>query len=292
MRNHLFLLSCCLLCFGCAQKNIIDTEPPAEHQNWASERLERLTAPQSWSSLIGLHWLSEGRQTMGADDHMDIIIKTGPSSLGVWSRVGDTITFYPDSTIKVYLDQQRFTGGTIALNTDLLTAESLMWTIIKRDTMIGVRMWDTLHPARQSIAGIPAFPYQPDWKMEVAVTTPVSPREVMLDNVLGMSISFAVQGVIDFEVDGERVELIAIDGGPDQLFIIFEDLTTSSETYGGGRYLYCARPDSHGLTLLDFNKAINPPCAFTGYATCLLPPKQNFIPIHVRAGEMAPGEHY
>jgi len=125
---------------------------------------------------------------------------------------------------------------------------------------------------------------QPEWRLEARLEQPPLPKQIAITNVLGQTSQEPSPGEVVFTVNGQEYRLDALEEG-EELFIIFADKTNGTDTYGAGRYLYMPKPDASGKTYIDFNKAYTPPCAFTGFATCPLPPKQNFLSIAVPAGE-------
>ncbi|MCC9134905.1 DUF1684 domain-containing protein [Pontibacter silvestris] len=123
-----------------------------------------------------------------------------------------------------------------------------------------------------------------EWSIPARLDEPALPRTVQLTDVLGQTKTEASKGTLVFSFKGQEYHLEATDGG-NQLFVIFADKTNGTETYGAGRFLYVDKPGWDGKTVLDFNKEINPLCAFTAFATCPLPPKDNMLPLTITAGE-------
>jgi hypothetical protein len=163
---------------------------------------------------------------------------------------------------------------------------SLSFYVIRRADELAVRIKDDRSPARASFTGIEYFPIDPRWRFEARFQPHDPPRSERVPTVVGMEETYQVPGTLAFEFDGvtHRIDAFYEDGETD-LFIIFGDLTNRSDTYGGGRYMYARPPDDRGIVLVDFNRAYNPPCVFTPFATCALPPPQNKLPIRVEAGE-------
>lgn len=277
--------------------NSDDQEYTNEIDIWRTNRLSALTQPRSWTSLVGLTWLEEGDNTFGSGSNLDIKLSTSaPESIGVWTVDGDSVELLVDQGVDVrLLDGSEFQSGRIRTDgdgqADVFHLGSLYWTIIKRSDLYGVRVWDTMFHLRSELTEIPHYSTDPSWKIEAIVLAPEEGETVIMDNAVGQSIEYPVAGKVIGSREGVTISLTALDGGEDKLFLIFNDLTTDIETYPGGRYLYVSRGDSLGRTVIDFNKAYNPPCAFTAFATCLLPPKSNFIEGFVRVGEMDFGVH-
>ena len=175
-------------------------------------------------------------------------------------------------------------------NPTVLTLGSLKWFIIKRgEDKYGVRVRDLRASLLENFKGIDTFPINEDWKI-IAKYEPYNPPKIIsIPSIIGTVDQDTARGSLVFEVNGEKYKLDPIKEG-NEFFIIFADETSGKETYGAGRFLYADMPDSLGNVILDFNKAYNPPCSFTKYATCPLPPKQNYLHLSVTAGEKNYGE--
>jgi uncharacterized protein (DUF1684 family) len=174
----------------------------------------------------------------------------------------------------------------------VLEVGSLRMHVIARADRRGLRIRDRATPARAMFGGLPVFDHDPRYRV-AARLVPAEPGEVLpIVNVLGMVVEEPLVGRLELELDGAQVSLLAIAGGDGALFVMFRDATSDAgETYGAGRYLEVARPDASGSTWIDFNFAETPPCAFTSFATCPLAPRENTLPIAVRAGERNPPAH-
>jgi uncharacterized protein (DUF1684 family) len=168
----------------------------------------------------------------------------------------------------------------------VLRLSSLAFYVIRRGDRLGVRVKDPESPARKAFAGIDYFPIDPAWRFHARFEAYDPPRTFRVQTVLGTEEAYEVPGALAFEHHGEVHRLVAfLEPGETDLFLVFGDLTNRSETYGGGRYLYAPPPGGDGTVVLDFNKAYNPPCVFTPFATCALPLPQNRLPIRIEAGE-------
>ena len=257
-------------------------------EEWRSTRLASLTAPQGWTTLIGLYWLEPGNHTFGADSSNPIIFPSGPSHLG---------TLHVDSVVRVRIhpDHQVYSDGQVVDSMvmvddlsgkpTLLNWEHYFWLIIKRGDKFALRLRDTLAPARSSLHELAHFPVDKKWQVEAQFIPADSGQTLPITNILGQTEATASPGHLVFKLEGKKFRLAALEGNDHEYFIIIADQTTGVETYGGGRYLYIPKADEHGRTVIDFNKAYNPPCVFSPYATCPLPPKENHLPITLLAGE-------
>ena len=264
-------------------------------EQWQAGRVERLTAPDGWLSLIGLEWLQPGANRVGSAADNDIVLSAGPAHLGV-------VTLAADSGMRIVLDKD--SGATVdgkavtdaALVDDLhagtdaaptrVAFGSASFYVIDRDGRKGLRVKDTQAPTRQHFLGIDAFPIDPSWRIE-ATWVPAQPGETLeMGSVIGTIDKYPVPGKLEFTRDGRHFEILPVIEvpGDTQYFIVFADRTSGKETYGAARFLYID-PPKDGKVVLDFNKAYNPPCAFTPFATCPLAPPENRLDLRVTAGE-------
>lgn len=263
---------------------------------WQQKRNAYQVSEEGWVNLAGLFWLKEGINTFGSGAENDLIfpaqriaeqggfmlLKQGVVTIegapGVELRLNDVITssgivYQPDTT------------------TIIVEHGSLRWFIIKRDDKYGVRLRDFENPLLKTFHKIECFPIDPKWRIEGRIAWADSSRIIEITNVLGQTGPQRSVGTLVFEYYGKEYTLDALDEGGDEFFIIFGDETNARETYGAGRYMYVPVPKEGDRVIIDFNKAYNPPCAFTEFATCPLPPKQNILPFAIPAGEKNYGTH-
>ena len=222
----------------------------------------------------------------------EIVLPEGkaPAQAGTLRLAGGKVTLEakPDSGIKSA--GQPVT--TLELKSDedgaptMLELGSLSFHVVKRGDRLGLRVKDRENPARAEFKGTDYYPADRKWVVNARFEPYEPPKRVPILNVLGMETEETAPGALAFEVGGREYRLQALkEKGEEQLFIIFADQTSGKETYGAGRYLYADPPDAEGRVTLDFNRAYSPPCAFTRYATCPLPPAENRLPLRVEAGE-------
>jgi uncharacterized protein len=167
---------------------------------------------------------------------------------------------------------------------------SLTFQIIKRGEKLGLRIKDKENPDRVNFQGTQFYPADLKWRIDAQFVPYNPPKVVSIMNVLGMESPETSPGAVKFEVDGRTFQLDAItEKGETRYFMIIADKTSGKETYPAGRYLYVDPPDASGRIAIDFNKAYSPPCAFTKFATCPLPPRQNRLPFPIEAGEKYSG---
>ncbi len=230
---------------------------------WRADYEASLKAPDGWLSVAGLVWLHEGANEVASQT---LTVHGGKVSFQGRQLQSDA-TAHPD-----------------AVRTGNLTL-----TIIERGGKIGARLRDPNAPARRDFTGCNWFPADPAWRIEAKWVAYPEPRKIAITNILGMTDREPSPGYAEFTVKGRtmRLEPVVDDG---ELFFLFRDATSGKTTYGAGRFLYAAMPKA-GKVELDFNKAHNPPCAFTAFATCPLPPRQNVLKAAIEAGEKSYGKH-
>lgn len=280
-----------LLLVACQTKQEIITTPAyvQEVDTWHAERLARLTSPTGWLNVAGLYWLHDGVNSFGRGASNEIVF---PEAIGF-----DQAGFFSleNGQVKQTLLKGVTLGGIAGSSSQVIfhpdssrqpvmESGSLRWFIIKRDTKYGVRLRDLNHPNVATFKGVERYPVDAKWKVEARME-PTPGRTIPITNVLGQTTPNPAPGILVFELEGKEYRLDALDEGGEELFIIFGDSTNARETYGAGRYLYVPKPDSTGRVSMDFNKSQNPPCAFTEFATCPLPPQQNIMNLAVKAGE-------
>jgi uncharacterized protein (DUF1684 family) len=276
-------------------------DPGVSHQEeierWRAWRVGRLTGPDGWLAVVGLAWLEEGSNPIGASHSNRVVLPTpdAPSHMGSIDVTGG------NATIRLRSGSGAVHGGqpvtTLALRDDdghkptVIELGSLRFHLIRREGRLAVRMRDAESPARRKFSRIDYFPVDDRWRLAARFEAFDPPRRTLLPTVTGGEEAYEIPGAVAFEVDGRRSLLEAYsEAGETDLFIIFGDRTNGVETFGGGRYMYAAPPDDDGAVVLDFNKAYNPPCVFTPHATCALPRERNRLEIRVEAGEKRYGE--
>ncbi|HEX7731343.1 MAG TPA: DUF1684 domain-containing protein [Rhodanobacter sp.] len=287
--------------FGVAAVSSAETSPSYTHEieQWRAARVARLTAPDGWLSLIGLEWLREGANRVGSAADNDIVLKAGPAHLG-------TVTLAADGTTSIALAKD--SGATVdgkpvaeaTLVDDMHAAADTAPTtvrfgnanfyVIDRDGRKALRVKDGDAEARRDFVGIDYFPIDPSWRIEADWVPFVPPHDLQMGSVIGTIDTVKVPGKAVFHRDGHTYELLPYQEEPGgELFFVLADRTSGKETYGAARFLYAALPagglDRPGKLVLDFNKAYNPPCAFTPFATCPLAPPENRLDVAVTAGE-------
>jgi uncharacterized protein len=269
-------------------------------EQWRTERVAELTNETGWLTLVGLFWLKEGENTFGRASSNTIVLDHPSLALtaGSFTVMADHVTFTakPDSGI-THGGQPVTTIDLVSDAKDSPTVVSsgpLRFFIIERSGKLGVRVRDVDSPRRRNFPGLAYFPITSDWVFDARFEPYEPQRHITIVNILGLEEDMVSPGALVFTKDGQEVRLDAVLDGPDptDLFVMFADATTGHETYGAGRFIHVPFA-TNGRTLLDFNKAYNPPCAFNDFATCPLPPWQNRMKLKVLAGEKTfAGSHH
>lgn len=256
-------------------------------------RETRLKSPTGWLSVVGLHWLEEGMNSIGAAaDNTIIFPSTTTETIGAYQKDGNNIFFGKVEEVEVLSNGEPYLGGLVDVQAFTVANHgSLHWYILKRGEKYGIRLKDTMSENRMNFKGIPY--YEPDKKYRFNVQVTDTQDSMTITNVLGVQSRVKIAAYLNLYIAEELYSLAALDEGGDNYFLIFSDETSAVETYGGGRFLYPKKPcdTCEQITVLDFNLAQNPPCAFTDFATCPLPPKRNHLRFKVKAGEKTYGNH-
>jgi uncharacterized protein (DUF1684 family) len=252
--------------------------------HWRKIQESYLTAPEGWLSVAGLYWLHDGDNYAGSDLASDLVL---PASLA--ARVGDfdltggQVDFHVSSSSSVSKDGVPFTMGVLKPDQDRVKVGECTLMVIHRGSRIGVRLFDPKCKGRTDFKGMKWFPVSGAFKVKARFIPYAADRTIPITNVLGDVSMSPNPGYVTFMLRGKscRLEAQAEGGG---LFLNFQDETTGKSTYPAGRFLNTDAP-VQGTVEIDFNRAVNPPCAFTSFATCPLPPKENKLPVAVEAGE-------
>ncbi|HQR91848.1 MAG: hypothetical protein B7Y15_04075 [Bacteroidetes bacterium 24-39-8] len=257
---------------------------------WHQKRIQDLKAPDGWVNLVGLLWLNPGKNTFGSAKSNQLMYqhKDMPAQAGSFNWENGTVNWVSQkgvaTKIKDSLMQEAILFSENSKEAPQIALGSLRWNLIKRESKIGIRLRDLNAPALKKFKAVPYYPIDMKYRVDAVLEKPVS-NQLMITNVLGQTTAQETPGRLVFQINGITYKLDALDEGGDELFVIFGDATNEKETYPTGRFMYVPKPDATGHTVIDFNKAFNPPCAFTVHATCPLPPKQNILPIALKIGE-------
>lgn len=284
--------------FSCGGKKqiISENEFQKDKENWRKNRTAYLKNPYGWLSLSGLFWLKEGINTFGSGEKNDIVFPNSlaPASVGTFNLNKDGVTAVINKGLKVIADGKPV--SVLELIPDDSTDETIMnwgplrWYLVKRGDQYGIRLKDTTNAVYQKFKGMDMYPASKKWLFRAKFTRYDPYREIFVPDILGNTNKELSPGYITFTYKREKYKLDLLNTTYEgHYFLVFADRTNGEGTYGAGRFAYVPMEDSTGYTLLDFNKAYSPPCIFTPFATCPLPPMQNRLPFKVTAGEKSTG---
>jgi uncharacterized protein len=260
---------------------------------WRAERLASLTGETGWLTPVALYWLKAGENSFGrasnrafslddaalAADTGAFVLKDGRVRYVAHRSHAMTYLGQPVTDLELVSDAE-------AKPTELI-AGTLHFVLIERSGHLGIRVRDSVSPTRLQFKGLEYFPVRPDWHIQARFEPYVPEHRIPIVNILGMKEDMISPGAIVFEREGHawRLDAILEAPGDRKLFVMFSDATSGKETYGAGRFMYVGLPDADRIEV-DFNEAYNPPCAFTNFATCPLPPPQNQLALAIDAGEL------
>jgi uncharacterized protein len=260
-----------------------------EIQKWRDERLTELKSDDGWLTVVGLFWLKEGRNRIGSDSANEVVLPAGsaPKQLGVLDFQKGKITLRVEKGVKVSVNDQPVSEFELQAGKqgkpDTVRFGELSFFVIKRGDRYGVRVKNKRSRQRLEFAGLKHFPARESYRIRARFVAYDKPKVIEIANIIGDVAEMESPGYVLFALNGREVRLEPVAEGK-QLFFIFRDLTSGKTTYPAGRFLYADLPQGDTV-VLDFNKAINPPCAFTSFATCPLPPPQNHLKVAIEAGE-------
>jgi uncharacterized protein (DUF1684 family) len=268
---------------------------PEEHAarviDWWATRDEKLRDPAGWLTLVGLHWLAPGENRFGTDPHNEVVLQhDGVAPVAGSLRV-------EGGAVRLVASSPAVSAGGVAVSearlADDISGEptvidlgSLRMYVIRRGERLGLRVRDQASPVLAAFRGMDHFPIDPAWRLMGRLEPAAAGRMIEIVDVTGEVSHDLTPGHVAFERDGVAWRIESLPGGDDgKLWLIFGDATNGDETYGGGRFLYTEPVADDGSVVLDFNVAYNPPCVFSPYATCPLPPPQNRLDLRIEAGE-------
>jgi len=265
------------------------TDYENEQRAWRRNREEKLKAADGWLTVSGLFWLREGANEFGAAPTNDIVLPAASAAarIGVFELTGEKIVLRVDEGVSVTIDGKPVRETELKLQANSsrpIVNGDLTFIVLRRGEKYGLRLKDQNSAARRHFTGLRWYPVREEYRVTARFVPYETPREVPIINILGDIETYRSPGLLRFTLDGRDYSLEPVEVGERQLFIIFRDLTSNRTTYGAARFLYTSQPVD-GKVTIDFNQAVNPPCAFTIYATCPLPPRQNRLGVAIEAGE-------
>jgi uncharacterized protein len=264
----------------------------AEILKYRAAREAELKADDGWLTVTGLFWLKPGTNVAGSAAGSDVHLPSkAPSRLGVFELKDGKVTFTADPSAHITSAGRQTGRQTIAAprgDESALAVGDLRMFVIHREDRFGIRLRDLKSPMREQFRGLRYFPVRPAYRVRAQFTPYKPPHTVAVPNVLGQNPEMESPGYVTFVLNGTsfRLEPVYEDDEKKDLFFIFKDTTSRDVTYPAGRFLHADLPKGGSVTI-DFNKAYNPPCAFTDFATCPLPRKENQLPVRIEAGELA-----
>lgn len=267
-----------------------------DQERWRERRDSSLNDPYGWLSLAGLFWLEEGNNTFGGNRSNDIVFPSDsvPQFIGKFILIEGRVKAVINEGHNVYANGNRITSLDLipddTSEATKLTWGPLKWYLIKRGERFGIRLKDSTSSVLMNFQGMDMFEPTREWAVQATVEKYDPPKEIFVPDILGNVNTDSSPGAAVFEVKGVQYRLDLMNSGNNgEYFLVFADKTNGHDSYGSGRFLYVPVENENGTTILDFNKAYNPPCIFTPYATCPLPPMQNRLPFEIRSGEKSTG---
>ena len=266
-----------------------------EIAGWRTAHENEINSANGWLTVAGLFWLKDGVNTVGAGSNYDIALpetfKQG--KFGEINFHDGAADLKIENGVEASNDGKNTSSVTLASDENgkptIITSGGLSFFLIKRENRFGIRLKDKNSPKKLGFQSLHWFSADKSYRVTAKFEAFEQPKEVEIPNVLGGVFKMKSPGVLKFKLNGKKYSLQPVEED-DKLFIIFRDLTSKTETYGAGRFLYADKPVK-GKVVLDFNRAENPPCAFTPFATCPLPPQQNRLEVEIKAGEKRYGDH-
>lgn len=299
--QRLTVLALATVFTGCESAPLVIDEA-AYGRSMASFKVDRrheIGGTDGWITLVGLFWLVPGANAVGSDASNPVRLPAdrAPARLGTFWVHGDSVRFAAVAGTKVMADSQPATDIALSYDahrTTILSSGTLSMTVLERGGKLGLRVKDSAHPARAAFADLSYFPIDTTWRVRGKLVRHAEPETLQILNVLGMVTPQSSAGTLEFAAGGKSHRLDVYHEGTDSsyYFVLFKDSTSTRETYPAGRYLKVVAADMHDRVVIDFNRAYNPPCAFTAFATCPLPPRQNALALRVTAGELRPVDEH
>jgi uncharacterized protein (DUF1684 family) len=262
---------------------------------WRKEVDANLRRENGWLALAGLFWLRRGTNLIGSDPDCDIKLPArAPKQLGRFEFDGNNVTLFVETgqTVEVNGDETK----TALLDADqedvpsFITLDDMRMVVVRRSKGVGIRLWDNTREQRRTHPPRTWYPIKEEYHIPATYTRYTTPKIVEMPDILGAILNEKMDGEVSFQFAGAKQKLLVTEEPDHRLYIQFKDLTNHKTTYPSSRYLYTDATQS-GKIFVDFNKAYNPPCAFTDYATCSFAPRDNYLNVAIEAGETYSGHH-
>lgn len=259
---------------------------------WRKQREADLRAPDSWLSLTGLFILKEGYHTIGSGINSDILLPAqAPADLGVieFSKGKASLTVTTATPVLVNgvaVQKAPLVDNSNRQRPTLVTVGTVTFFLHHFGDQYAIRVKDSTSPVGQTFTGCEWFPVQEEYRLNGKFVPHAAPQALPIKTIVNTNSTYQSVGTVEFTWQGQPLHLLAQDfGTPGQLFIAFRDATSGKQTYAPTRFLNVELDEANNA-IIDFNKAVNPPCAFTPFATCPLPPRENILSIPIEAGEL------
>lgn len=260
---------------------------------WRASMNEGLTKENGWLALSGLFWLHDGENKVGTavSNHVTLPSNSAPAEVGTFTLHDGQVTLAVTAVDQVQVDGKP--SNEVILQPDttdapsFVTINNLRMVVIQRGEQFGIRLWDNDRPERQTFNGRKWHPPQEKFRVTATYVPFDTPETITFSRSLGADFESEIQGYVNFSIDGIDYQLHTFAQPDGELFTLFKDGSSGKTTYGAGRYLLTEKVINNQV-IIDFNRVFNPPCAYTSYATCTLPPRQNWLPIAIDAGELSP----
>ena len=262
---------------------------------WRQEVDANIRRENSWLALAGLFWLRKGENIIGSKPDSDILLpQRAPERLGTFEFDGNNVTLNVEANLPVEVNGMA--TKTALLDADqedvpsFITFNDMRMVVVRRSKGVGIRLWDNTREQRRNFPTREWYPVKEELRVPATYVRYDTPKIVKMPDILGAILDERMEGYVTFTLNGQKHELVVSELPDHRLNVIFIDETHGNPTYPSGRYHYT---DAHenGKVFIDFNKAYNPPCAFTDYATCSFPPQENHLKTRVEAGEIYIGHH-
>ncbi|MCS7315672.1 MAG: DUF1684 domain-containing protein [Bryobacterales bacterium] len=267
------------------------TEYVTAIEQWRKEREASLRSEEGWLAVCGLFWLEEGENAVGSAPGSRVLLPAdaAPARVGVIRLQGERAVFAAEPGVPALWNGKPVHSAELRPDSsgaqDVLQVGRLKLVLLRRGERYAIRLRDPECQLRKNFRGLKWFPVREQWRIAARFLPAPADRKLVVDTIIGTQEEMPLAGEVEFERDGRIFRLLAARSGQ-RLFIVFRDATAGKSTYAAARFLY-ADPPQDGRVILDFNRAINPPCAYNPYTTCPLPPLQNRLPVEIPAGEMA-----
>ncbi len=286
--TYRYFLFSCLLLISCDKTMVADPNYEKEVMDFRQSRVKFLKSGKGYLNLVGLYWLKEGENSIGSGSDNDLIFpQEFPENFGVAIKSGESIKFDYSQPV-THNDQEDRSSLTFLLDErpNLFSWKSFQWFILESGGNYAVRLRNFENPVLKKPLNLNFYPVDNDWRIMGQYEAYPETRTRTITNIRDIEYDQQAPGIITFKRNGNKYGLEPNTSG-ESMSVIFMDGTTGEETFPGGRFLLLDEPDDQGNIILDFNKALNFPCAFNAFTTCPIPPERNRLTFLVEAGEKA-----